>query len=174
MTTPRNSAIINRKSAAASSQLIGHLISTDRLVPAERSACFYGKCHSQDDHEHQKFQKKFSHSSPSPLPKHFCKDELTAIFVTTLLPGPFSGPFYVSIFCRNLQWLVQAATQAQTPSQLRRDLLPEVCAHGQDRLVKGEVIRVQRWSRAAAQEEKQGGRCRWCQGEVLGDHHGLV
>ena len=46
----------------------------DRLAATERSARFYGQCQGQNDHEHQKFQKKFSHSSLTPFPKHFVRD----------------------------------------------------------------------------------------------------
>ena len=71
--------------------LVSHYVNNaDRSVAAERSACFYGKCHSQDDHEHQKFQKKFSHSSLTPFQKDFAwGEELTAIVRNNASFRPF-------------------------------------------------------------------------------------
>ena len=52
----------------------------DRLGATKRSASFYGKRQGQNDHKHEKFQKKLSHSSLTPFQKDFAwGEELTAI-----------------------------------------------------------------------------------------------
>lgn len=52
----------------------------DRLGATKRSASFYGQCQGQNDHKHEKFQKKLSHSSLTPFQKDFAwGEELTAI-----------------------------------------------------------------------------------------------
>ena len=52
----------------------------DRLGATKRSASFYGKRQGQNDHKHEKFPKKLSHSSLTPFQKDFAwGEELTAI-----------------------------------------------------------------------------------------------
>ena len=70
-------------------------MNADRSGAAERSACFYGKRQGQNDHKHEKFQKKLSHSSLTPFQKDFARgEELTAIVRNNAyLSGPFDRAF---------------------------------------------------------------------------------
>ena len=62
----------------------------DRLGATKRSASFYGKRQGQNDHKHEKFQKKLSHSSLTPFQKDFAwGEELTAIVRNNASFRPF-------------------------------------------------------------------------------------